>query len=82
MGDLLLLIGCPAAEVREQLLPACFVFGLQCKMETQFMFTDTAQMLCLLAIGRIQHNQNNFTANLVQSISHLAKLTLFTWIIL
>ena len=28
MGDLLLLVGRPAAEVRKQLLPVCFVFGL------------------------------------------------------
>lgn len=32
MGDLLFLVGRPAAEVREQLLPACFVFGLDDKI--------------------------------------------------
>lgn len=35
MGDLLFLIGRPAAEVREQLLPACFVFGLDDKTNKQ-----------------------------------------------
>lgn len=28
MGDLLFLVGCPAAEVRKQLLPVCFIFAL------------------------------------------------------
>lgn len=28
MGDLLLLVRRPAAEVRKQLLPVCFIFGL------------------------------------------------------
>lgn len=41
MGNLLLLIGCSAAEVREQLLPACFVFGLEYTMKTQFMYTTS-----------------------------------------
>lgn len=34
MGNLLLLVGCPAAEVREQLLPARLVFGLEDEIET------------------------------------------------
>lgn len=35
MGNLLLLVGRPAAEVREELLPARFVFGLEDEIDSQ-----------------------------------------------
>lgn len=34
--DLLFLISCPAAEVRKQLLPVCFVFGLNNIINDQY----------------------------------------------
>lgn len=54
MGDLLFLVGRPAAEVREQLLPACFVFGLDDMInkqhQQQTLYTYAVNVLMIFSI--------------------------------